>query len=127
MIAVIFEVYPTQEGMEHYLKIAGELKEHLSAFPGLISVERFQSLADKSKLLSLSFWEDESSVADWRKFTDHRLAQQKGKNELFSHYTIRVCSLVRDYSDTLRNEAPEDSNIFLLNIKRSLKWKTKKL
>ena len=62
MIAVIFEVHPTQPGKAAYLDLAAALKEELSAFTGLVSIERFQSLVEKGKLLSLSFWEDEKSI-----------------------------------------------------------------
>ena len=112
MIAVIFEVKPTQAGTSEYLKLAGTLKKELAAFPGLLSIERFQSLVDEAKILSLSFWQDEASLEKWRNFMDHRLSQQKGKNELFSSYRIRVCSVVRDYTESKRDEAPTDSNVF---------------
>lgn len=112
MLAVIFEVYPTQAGKKQYLKLATELKEELSAFEGLLSIERFQSLIDEQKVFSLSFWEDEKGVEKWRTYMVHRLAQQKGKNELFSKYRIRVCSVVRDYTESERGQAPLDSNDF---------------
>lgn len=112
MLAVIFEVYPTESGKQHYLELAGSLKEELTAFPGLLSIERFQSLVEDEKLLSLSFWEDEASLEKWRNFIDHRLAQKEGKNKLFSHYRIRVCSVIRDYTQDLRTEAPSDSISF---------------
>lgn len=116
MIAVIFEVHPTQSGMAEYLEIAGKLKEHLSNIPGFISIERFQSLADPEKLLSLSFWEDESFLAHWRNLADHRSAQKKGKEELFSQYRIRVGSVIRDYTNTDRATAPADSNESLFAV-----------
>ena len=112
MLAVIFEVKPIQTGKGEYLKLAATLKNELSAFTGLLSIERFQSLVDEGKLLSLSFWKDESSLEKWRNFMAHRLAQQKGKNELFSEYRIRVCAVVRDYTESERAEAPSDSNNF---------------
>lgn len=112
MIAVIFEVRPTRDGIKEYLELAAALKDELSACAGLLSIERFQSLVDEGKLLSLSFWKDESSVEQWRNLMAHRSAQQKGKNELFSEYRIRVCSVMRDYTERLRAEAPPDSNKF---------------
>ena len=112
MLAVIFEVKPTQAGKAEYLKLAASLKEELSAFTGLLSIERFQSLIDEGKLLSLSFWRDEPSLEKWRNFMAHRFAQQKGKNELFSEYRIRVCTVTRDYTEKKREEAPSDSNSF---------------
>ncbi len=112
MLAVLFEVYPTQTGKDEYLNLAASLKEELSAFTGLLSIERFQSLVEEDKLLSLSFWQDEASLEKWRNFIDHRFAQQRGKTELFSNYRIWVCSVVRDYTESERAEAPDDSNSF---------------
>ena len=110
MIAVIFEVTPTEEGKQEYLEIAACLREYLIKMPGFISIERFQSLAEPEKLLSLSFWEDEDSITKWRNLEVHRNAQSKGRNQLFKEYRIRVCNVARDYTLTARNEAPSDSN-----------------
>ena len=110
MYAVIFEVWPTKKGKEEYLKIASFLKEFLKDRKGFISIERFQSLSDESKLLSLSFWEDEESIKIWRNLFEHRIAQDKGNAEVFQDYRIRVASVIRDYSKENRIEAPKDSN-----------------
>ena len=110
MIAVIFEVIPTKEGKQEYLEIAASLREHLIKMPGFISIERFQSLSEPEKLLSLSFWDDEDSISRWRNLEEHRSAQSKGRNQLFKDFRIRVCSVARDYTMTSRGEAPGDSN-----------------
>lgn len=109
MIAVIFEVQPTEQGRDEYLAIAGELKAHLSDIPGFISIERFQSLADPGKILSLSFWQDEAAIQQWRNLDPHREAQVKGRGGLFEDYRIRVASVVRDYSLADRDSTPDDS------------------
>lgn len=109
MLAVIFEVVPTREGKAEYLAIAAELRDRLGAMPGFISIERFQSLTDPDKILSLSFWQDEDAIARWRKLEAHRVAQAKGRGSLFADYRIRVASVVRDYSMAEREGAPEDS------------------
>jgi heme-degrading monooxygenase HmoA len=60
MIAVIFEVWPDGDnGKRDYLGLAAALRSDLTAMDGFISVERFQSLSEPGKLLSLSFWRDE--------------------------------------------------------------------
>ncbi|MFA7083650.1 MAG: antibiotic biosynthesis monooxygenase [Arcobacteraceae bacterium] len=110
MYAVIFEVLPTKTGKEEYLKIASILKEFLLKQKGLISIERFQSLSDENKVLSLSFWENENAITSWRTQFEHRLAQDKGNQELFEDYRIRVAKVERDYTKTKREEAPKDSN-----------------
>lgn len=109
MIAVIFEVIPTAEGKQEYLSIAAQLREYLKEMPGFISIERFQSLSDERKILSLSFWEDEEAVSRWRNLEQHRVAQSKGRDSLFENYRIRVGHIVRDYSPEDRKQAPGDS------------------
>ena len=109
MIAVIFEVIPTAEGKQEYLSIAADLREYLKQMPGFISIERFQSLSDERKILSLSFWEDEEAITRWRNLEQHRLAQTKGRESLFEDYRIRVGAIVRDYSLNDRDQVPEDS------------------
>ena len=111
MIAVIFEVFPTSNGKQEYLEIAGELKQHLSDIEGFISIERFQSLVDPTKILSLSFWENEEAVTNWRNLEAHRIAQSKGRQELFEDYRIRVGNIVRDYSLEQRKQVPGDSQL----------------
>lgn len=109
MLAVIFEVHPTNEGRDEYLAIATELRAFLEGRDGFISIERFQSLVDEKKILSLSFWRDEAAIETWRNLFEHRQAQAKGKTSLFREYRIRVAEVIRDYSANERNEAPADS------------------
>ena len=110
MYAVIFEVWPTSEGKDEYLQIAAKLKEFLENREGFISIERFQSLTDENKLLSLSFWEDEKSIETWRNMFEHRIAQDKGNTRIFDDYRIRVANVLRDYTKEKREQAPKDSN-----------------
>lgn len=109
MLAVIFEVHPTEEGKSEYLRIAAELRKFLENRDGFISIERFQSLTEEGKILSLSFWRDERAIDEWRNILEHRIAQKRGKKFLFRSYRIRVVKVVRDYTETLRDEAPPDS------------------
>ncbi|BBN83676.1 antibiotic biosynthesis monooxygenase [Pseudoalteromonas sp. A25] len=98
MIVVIFEVIPKAEGQQAYIDIAARLKSKLHAVEGFISVERFQSLANPSKLLSLSFWANEEAVKRWKRDFEHQAAQQEGKRTLFTSYRISVAHVMRDYS-----------------------------
>ena len=109
MLAVIFEVWPTEDGRSPYFDIAAELKPLLGEIDGFISVERFESLAEPGKLLSLSFWRDEAALEQWRKTAAHRIAQAKGRGGLFANYRLRVAGVVRDYGMKERAEAPADS------------------
>jgi heme-degrading monooxygenase HmoA len=109
MIAIIFEVFPKQGKMEEYLDIAAEIRPIAEATEGFISVERFQSITNPDKYLSISFFEDEAAVDRWRNLMEHRKAQAKGRKEIFDDYRIRVVEVLRDYSMTQRNDVPKDS------------------
>ncbi|MCP5366978.1 MAG: antibiotic biosynthesis monooxygenase [Hyphomicrobiales bacterium] len=109
MIAVIFEVRPSAEGKGRYLDIAADLRAELERVDGFISVERFQSLTDPDKMLSLSFFRDEAAVAAWRNLPSHRAAQAAGRGGLFAGYRLRVASVLRDYGLAEREQAPDDS------------------
>jgi heme-degrading monooxygenase HmoA len=111
MIAVIFEVWPKPERWREYLDIATALRRELEAIDGFISVERFESLSEPGKLLSLSFWRDEEAIAAWRNLAAHRAAQIKGRGGIFADYRLRVAGVVRDYGMTDRAEVPEDSRV----------------
>jgi heme-degrading monooxygenase HmoA len=109
MIAVIFEVVPAEGGRDAYLGVAADLKPLLETIDGFISVERFQSLTDPAKMLSLSFWRDEEAVKAWRNTEEHRQAQRAGRGGIFADYRLRIAHVVRDYGMTERSEAPDDS------------------
>ena len=109
MIAVIFEVWPAEGERQHYLDIAAQLRPLLGEIEGFISIERFESLVESGKLLSLSFWRDEAAVAQWRTLEAHRAAQAKGRGGVFANYRLRIASVIRDYGMTDRAQAPSDS------------------
>lgn len=109
MIAVIFEVQIADGRQDEYLDIAAELKPLLAQIAGFISVERFQSLTDPKKILSLSFFENEAALAQWRNLSVHRDAQGKGRDEVFKDYHLRIATVIRDYGMFDRVEAPVDS------------------
>ncbi|RWK60775.1 antibiotic biosynthesis monooxygenase [Mesorhizobium sp.] len=109
MIAVIFEVEPAAGKRDAYLGLAADLRPLLDGIDGFLSIERFQSLADPNRILSLSFWRDEKAVKAWRNTEEHRRAQKAGRGGIFAGYRLRIAHVVRDYGLTERSEAPEDS------------------
>lgn len=112
MIAVIFEVWPASGRKEDYLAIAATLRAELETMDGFVSVERFQSLTDPGKLLSLSFWRDEQAVQLWRNEIHHRESQAAGRSGIFADYRLRIASVVRDYGLNERTQAPGDSRAY---------------
>jgi heme-degrading monooxygenase HmoA len=109
MIAIIFEVVPTAGRKQDYLDIAAGLRPELEKIDGFISIERFASLTTEGKILSLSFFRDESAVEAWRNLEAHRVAQAKGRSGIFADYRLRVAGVIRDYGMFDREQAPVDS------------------
>lgn len=109
MIAVIFEVVPAPGQRDIYLQAAARLRPQLERIDGFISIERFESLSEPGKLLSLSFWRDEAAVAAWRNVEAHRQAQAMGRGGVFADYRLRIAGVVRDYGMNAREQAPADS------------------
>ena len=109
MIAVIFEVVPAPGRKQEYLDLAASLRPDLEKMDGFVSIERFESLSEKGKVLSLSIWRDEDAVKRWRQFEGHRVAQAKGRGGIFADYRLRVASVIRDYGMFERAQSPSDS------------------
>jgi heme-degrading monooxygenase HmoA len=115
MYAVIFEVESEPDRVQDYLDIAALLRPELDKIDGFVSIERFTSLSQDGKILSLSFWRDEEAIARWRdeeaiarwrEQEQHRAAQSAGRDRIFRDYRIRVAAVVRDYGMDERAQAP---------------------
>ena len=111
MIGVIFEADPAPGKREAYLGLAAQLRPLLERIDGFISIERFESLGQPGKVLSLSFWRDEAAIAEWRKLDAHRAAQAVGRDEYFTDYRLRIARVLRDYGMSQRAGAPPDSRL----------------
>ena len=111
MIAVIFEVTPAPGYREAYLQAAARIRPLVEKMDGFVSVERFESLTQPGKLLSLSIWRDEKALEAWRKLPEHRAMQKLGRESYFADYRLRIAEVSRDYGMKEREEAPEDSKL----------------
>ncbi|MGN8117395.1 antibiotic biosynthesis monooxygenase family protein [Labrys sp. 22185] len=96
MFSVIFEVHPKPSEFEHYLALAKELKPILEGIEGFIDNERFESKSRPGWILSHSTWRDEKSVVRWRTIAKHHETQQRGRDEVFQEYHLRVGEIVSD-------------------------------
>jgi len=109
MIAVIFEAKPSAGHKAEYRDAAAVLRPQLDKFDGFISIERFESLSEPGKILSLSFWRDDEAVRNWRNLDAHRVIQAAGRHHVFDDYRLRVAGVMRDYGMHDREGAPADS------------------
>jgi len=109
VIGIIFEVWPAEGRKQEYLDIASKLRPLLDQIDGFISIERFESLYEPGKILSLSFFRDQAALEQWRILEAHRIAQTKGREGVFRDYRLRVVGVIRDYGMLDRQQAPADS------------------
>ena len=109
MIAVIFEFTPIEGRFADYKALAEGLADDVSRAEGFISIERFESISNKGKFVSLSFWRDAESVRKWRNLQKHREAQKQGRGSIFQSYRLRIAEVQRDYTMDERAQAPQDS------------------
>ena len=109
MIAVIFESWPRPGTGETYLDLGRRMNAMVEGFDGFISIERFESVSEPGKFVSISFWRDEAALDEWRRLERHRGAQTAGRTRFFEDYRLRVAGVIRDYGMTERAEAPADS------------------
>ncbi|WP_137132264.1 antibiotic biosynthesis monooxygenase [Rhizobium sp. FY34] len=105
MIAVIFEVVPYMGERHRYLDLAGALRTELEQIDGFISIERFESLTLRGKILSLSFWRDEQAVKAWRQLEAQREAERDGRARIFADCRLRIGHVLRDYGMFERDAA----------------------
>jgi len=96
MFSVIFEVHPKQEKFDLYLELAKGLRPNLEGMEGFIDNERFESTRRRGWILSHSTWRDEKSVVRWRTVGKHHDTQQRGRDEVFQDYHLRVGEIVAD-------------------------------
>ncbi len=97
MYIVTFEFWPHEAYKDTYLEHAQAMKAEVEKINGFLSVERFQSLYDDGKLLSMSVWESEQAIKTWKAHAEHKLEQELGKTTYFHAYRIRVAEVVREY------------------------------
>lgn len=108
MHAVIFEVWVKPDKLDDYLEIATALRKDLETIDGFISIERFSSIVNEGKMVSISYWRDEAAIAAWREQSKHQKAQLLGRADIFADYSLKVAEVVRDYGMTERDQAPQD-------------------
>ena len=96
MFAVIFEVDPKASRRDEYFDLARMLKPMLEAIDGFIDIDRFASRRSQARVLSLSIWRDEKAVIRWRTQAEHHRAQERGRNQIFADYRLRVGEVTAD-------------------------------
>ena len=76
-----------------YMETAARMERLAKEQPGFLGIES----ARNEYGITVSYWKDEDSISHWKKHLDHKIAQERGKNEWYERFKTRVCKVERDY------------------------------
>ena len=97
MIICLIE-FETMPGMEEeQQKWLSELLPLVDKVHGFRGKESYAHISGDGRVNTVSYWDDEESLAAWTRDRRHREAMAAGKDHVFSRYEIRICSLIRHY------------------------------
>jgi len=93
--AVVFSSRRT-EGDNDYAETAARMDELAATMPGYLGIESARG-ADGFGI-TVSYWESEEAIANWKKHAEHLIAQRRGRGEYYSDYQVRVAKVERAYA-----------------------------
>jgi heme-degrading monooxygenase HmoA len=96
MFSVIFEVHPKTDKYDTYLGLAKMLRPELEQVEGFVDNIRYGSLTREGWILSLSNWRDEKALVRWRTKQHHHETQERGRDEVWADYHLRVGQVTKD-------------------------------
>lgn len=81
---------------EGYAATAQRMVERSASYPGFLGIESFTG--EEGKSMTVCYWKDEASLKAWYADEEHRRAQEKGKQDWYQYYRLRISKVERDYS-----------------------------
>lgn len=90
--AVIFTSTQT-EYTEGYAEMAEKMETLAQQQNGFLGIDSVRSGLG----ITVSYWENLDAIKLWKANTDHLFAQQKGREQWYNWYNIRICKVEREY------------------------------
>lgn len=90
--AVIF-TSTHSENTEGYIDMANQMETLAKSQNGFLGIES----AKDSIGITVTYWESLEAIKNWKQHTDHLVAQQKGIQDWYSWYKVRICKVEREY------------------------------
>jgi len=90
--AVIFTSTQT-DAVEGYLEMAEQMEALAKTQKGFMGIDS----AKNNLGITVSYWKTLEDIKNWKQQTDHLVAQQKGINDWYSWYNVRICKVEREY------------------------------
>lgn len=90
--AVIFTSKHTDE-ISGYNEMVQKMEDLAKKQEGFLGIES----ARNDIGITISYWENLEAIKNWKQQNDHIIAQQKGREDWYSWYHVRVCKIEREY------------------------------
>ena len=93
MYAVIFKAEILELDPEYTA-----MSEKLQRMAKKYGCKEFTSCTEGKYEISISYWENESQIKEWRNNSEHLVAQGAGRDKWYKSYSVQVVEVVREYS-----------------------------
>ncbi|WP_298901363.1 antibiotic biosynthesis monooxygenase [uncultured Psychroserpens sp.] len=90
--AVIF-TSTQSDTTDGYEEMANQMEALAKQQEGFIGIESARDTIG----ITVSYWESLEAIKNWKQQTDHLVAQQKGRQDWYRWYRVRICKVERDY------------------------------
>ncbi|MBW3567471.1 MAG: antibiotic biosynthesis monooxygenase [Proteobacteria bacterium] len=105
--AVIFTNQRRDDGDNGYGETADRMAELAATMPGFLGIE---SVRDADGFgITVSYWRDEAAIRNWRANAEHTAARERGRNEWYSDFELRVAKVERAYGMSKRATSAEET------------------
>lgn len=94
--AVIFTSTQT-DNIKGYSEMAEVMKNLAKKQEGFLGIESAKEVIG----ITVSYWTSIDAIKAWKQQTDHKLAQQKGREKWYNWYNVRICKVEREYEFNL--------------------------
>lgn len=91
---ILFRSRLRDENDPEYETLAPRMLELARSMPGFVSFKAFS--ASDGERVSIIEFESEDTLKAWREHPEHRNAQERGRNSLYSEYSLQVCRPLRE-------------------------------
>jgi heme-degrading monooxygenase HmoA len=108
--AVIFTSLRTIQDDAGYAEMAARMEELAREQPGFLGIE---SARDADRVgITVSYWSSLEAIRSWGRQSEHRLAQQGGRDRWYEGFQLRVCRVEEAWGferPGVANESPPHS------------------
>ncbi len=90
--AVIF-TSTQNKNIDGYSEMAEQMETLAKQQPGFIAIDSVKNDIG----ITVSYWEGLDAIKNWKQQSEHLQAQQKGRQDWYSWYNVKICKIEREY------------------------------